>query len=840
MHKTQQTKLIKSHLFTLILSSITRSSLLGSGLPRNRLKLHQITIVSLFVIVIGVLSSTVPLAHADSVEVVMAKGTATNQQCGDQCFVPNTVSIKAETIVIWKNDDSAAHTATATHNSFDTGIVNAGATKSITFHSGTHQYYCMVHPWMKGTIVVDDPSIPLTPTISTDNIITFIIKTDPNASANTDKYEYLAGETVNINGYNFVGNQPITIQILDSNQNKLAELTSGSSQTGVIQETWKIPVDLKSGQYVIQMNAPSIEDRIPIEVPSSAQLTIGGKIKSLIADNRISVTLRIVGPLINGESGSIVTVKQTAPMSDGSYSDSMILGGPLWTNKGDYKIIANYGPYRSETIFTFDGESSEISAELPILGAPDEDQSDAEEILIESTEDGSIYALITPIKINSHRNLTFELSFEDVDDNPIEHVNFDIVAIQNSRQILQEARQHTHSGTVEFTTATLNSDDPVDIEIRILGIGLPDDSAHWIMATKETLALRIVDFNNIDHEYEEPTPTDLPYRVDVSIPSGSSSPNCERINQCYTPVDVSVAAGGEVIWSNDDSASHTVTSGYPNSGPDGKFDSGLFLSGQTFTHTFNEEGEFPYFCLVHPWMQGTVFVGQGNGNPIPNPVPIPTPTPNIDLTVNLKKSEYDLGEVVPLFIAISGVSSPQNVAITVTDPFGTVMVSRTLTTDFRSNAVTDFKIAESFKTGTYRIDATSSINGITYSTTSEFNVISQFNQIQILSAQGTDLQGNPMEFSRGNMGFVKVQVNAQKPIATLITVNVFDSDLTPLGVGSLKTTLNTGQSELILSFMIPQDAVVGTADIYVNALSDWVSAGGIPQTGEFAGQVRIN
>ena len=97
-----------------------------------------------------------------------------------------------------------------------------------------------------------------------------------------------------------------------------------------------------------------------------------------------------------------------------------------------------------------------------------------------------------------------------------------------------------------------------------------------------------------------------------------------------------------------------------------------------------------------------------------------------------------------------------------------------------------------------------------------------------------------MQFTRGSMGFVKVQINAQKPISTLITVNVFDSDLTPLGVGSLKTTLNNGQSELILSFRIPEDAVVGNADIYVNALSDWVSVGGIPQTEEFAGQVMIN
>lgn len=96
--------------------------------------------------------------------------------------------------------------------------------------------------------------------------------------------------------------------------------------------------------------------------------------------------------------------------------------------------------------------------------------------------------------------------------------------------------------------------------------------------------------------------------VEVSIPDGSSTPGCEKSKECYTPSEVTVDVGSEVMWSNDDSASHTVTSGNPTDGTDGIFDSGLFLSGQTFSHKFEESGEFPYFCLVHPWMEGTVIV----------------------------------------------------------------------------------------------------------------------------------------------------------------------------------------------------------------------------------------
>ena len=32
------------------------------------------------------------------------------------------------------------------------------------------------------------------------------------------------------------------------------------------------------------------------------------------------------------------------------------------------------------------------------------------------------------------------------------------------------------------------------------------------------------------------------------------------------------------------------------------------MVGGSFTQTFDDEGTYPYFCMVHPWMQGTVIV----------------------------------------------------------------------------------------------------------------------------------------------------------------------------------------------------------------------------------------
>ncbi|WKT58605.1 hypothetical protein QVH35_04300 [Candidatus Nitrosotenuis chungbukensis] len=71
----------------------------------------------------------------------------------------------------------------------------------------------------------------------------------------------------------------------------------------------------------------------------------------------------------------------------------------------------------------------------------------------------------------------------------------------------------------------------------------------------------------------------------VSITPGSSAPGCEATNNCYDPSEVTIDVGGEVTWSNDDTAAHTVTSGdIRQDGPDGHFDSGLFMAGKS-SHT---------------------------------------------------------------------------------------------------------------------------------------------------------------------------------------------------------------------------------------------------------------
>ncbi len=94
----------------------------------------------------------------------------------------------------------------------------------------------------------------------------------------------------------------------------------------------------------------------------------------------------------------------------------------------------------------------------------------------------------------------------------------------------------------------------------------------------------------------------------VSIPEGSGAPGCEETDECYIPSTLNISAGTTVVWENNDAAAHLATSGTPDGGPDGIFDSGMIMGGATYEYEFTETGEFVYYCLVHPWMVGTVIV----------------------------------------------------------------------------------------------------------------------------------------------------------------------------------------------------------------------------------------
>lgn len=70
-------------------------------------------------------------------------------------YLPKRIEISAGTTLVWRNDDPLAHTVTAADKSFDSGLIQGGATwRRIFTKPGTYQVNCIPHPFMKSTIVV--------------------------------------------------------------------------------------------------------------------------------------------------------------------------------------------------------------------------------------------------------------------------------------------------------------------------------------------------------------------------------------------------------------------------------------------------------------------------------------------------------------------------------------------------------------------------------------------------------------------------------------------------------------------------------------------------------------
>jgi plastocyanin len=96
--------------------------------------------------------------------------------------------------------------------------------------------------------------------------------------------------------------------------------------------------------------------------------------------------------------------------------------------------------------------------------------------------------------------------------------------------------------------------------------------------------------------------------VTLTILAGSSiqgSPD-------YDPDELTVAAGSEVTVTNDDTLPHTVTSGTGPTDPNSAqlFDTSLINGGESATLSLAQvaPGQYGYYCLVHPYMTGSIVV----------------------------------------------------------------------------------------------------------------------------------------------------------------------------------------------------------------------------------------
>ena len=77
----------------------------------------------------------------------------------------------------------------------------------------------------------------------------------------------------------------------------------------------------------------------------------------------------------------------------------------------------------------------------------------------------------------------------------------------------------------------------------------------------------------------------------------------------FNPTELTIERGTTVKWINNDTTTHTVTSGKPGSSTIGTaFDSSYMNEGDVYLHEFNNKKTYDYYCTMYPFMKGKIIV----------------------------------------------------------------------------------------------------------------------------------------------------------------------------------------------------------------------------------------
>ena len=181
----------------------------------------------------------------------------------DGCFIPNRPSIRPGDTVVWTNPDTTAHTATSGSAAdgpdgvFDSSLMMAGQTFSYQFtKSGLYNYYCMVHPWREGIIIVKegpDWTPPSNPTSKTPSKL--ILDPLPNIKAKgsvTFSGQLVTAPSLAQPSASIIPDATITLKFTGFTVNGLDHYTTTTNSFGKFNEIFTMPNVTTKKDYAIQ------------------------------------------------------------------------------------------------------------------------------------------------------------------------------------------------------------------------------------------------------------------------------------------------------------------------------------------------------------------------------------------------------------------------------------------------------------------------------------------------------------------------------------------------------------------------------------------------------------
>jgi plastocyanin len=178
----------------------------------------------------------------------------------DFAYDPSTITVPAGTTVIWTNLDTVPHTVTSTTGKFDSGILGPGRQFNYIFNDlGTYDYYCTIHTYMKGQVVVTpyggphpqseiSTAVPVSttsPQPSTRMTVDLLAK---DINFDKDNITVLAGAQVNIDFYNLDVGMPHNFAVY-ANSDAKTVIYQGPVIVGPKQITYTFNAPVDTGVY---------------------------------------------------------------------------------------------------------------------------------------------------------------------------------------------------------------------------------------------------------------------------------------------------------------------------------------------------------------------------------------------------------------------------------------------------------------------------------------------------------------------------------------------------------------------------------------------------------------
>jgi len=104
-------------------------------------------------------SDVKPIVQADVI--MPTKSSRPGCDIEDICYIPSSIGIEKGKSVTWVNEDSSFHSVTSGFYGEPTGLFDSGYLDPYQFYtlyfdeSGTYDYFCTLHPWMKAQVIVE-------------------------------------------------------------------------------------------------------------------------------------------------------------------------------------------------------------------------------------------------------------------------------------------------------------------------------------------------------------------------------------------------------------------------------------------------------------------------------------------------------------------------------------------------------------------------------------------------------------------------------------------------------------------------------------------------------------